>query len=113
MVRRSQVAYKSVSFLSAVTDYHKLGGLNQYKCVCAVLEVRRLKWVGQVGCFPFWRLWEDLFPCLVQLPETAASLGLWTRMMLTSAFLDTYPFLTLTLLPPSYKEPYVTLGPPK
>ena len=46
-----------------------------------VLEVRSLMKVGW-GVFLPEALGEHPFPCFFQLPEAAASLGLWPRMAL-------------------------------
>ena len=56
-------------------------------------------------------LGENLFPCLFQLPEVFTFPSLWPftpsseHITATSASIITSPFLTLTHLSPSYKDP--------
>lgn len=77
-----------------------------------VLGVRSLKWV-EWAAFPSGGSRGQLFPCPLHLLETAAFLGSWPRITLTSAFLVTSLLLTLALLPPFYKDPYVISGLPE
>ena len=65
-----------------------------------VLEVENLKWVGKAA-FLLEALGGNQFPCLFQPLEAACTPS---HITLTSVSTITSP--SLTLLPPSYKDPY-------
>lgn len=67
---------------------------------------------GSGALLSLWMLLgETWFPAHPSARD-AAFLGSWPRITLTSAFV-VVSSLTLTLLPPSYKDPYVILSLPE
>ena len=89
--------------VAAVTNAHKLGGLEQQNCMLSVLEARRLK--SRVSRAPLQRLWGRRAPCLSQHRWLLAFLGLWPHHASLQGQRLQMPLLHLHITSPSVSLP--------